>query len=85
MSPPGRAAWDAVEAALAKVGADLRPALDKARALDDEIKALGSRASETAAQAAKRTASVALAGGSGRARFAVALLSRRRRRLGSRL
>ena len=34
------AAWDAVEAAIAKVGADLRPALDKARALDDEIKAL---------------------------------------------
>ena len=29
------AAWDAVEAALAKVGADLAPALDKARALDD--------------------------------------------------
>ncbi|MGD1038050.1 MAG: mucoidy inhibitor MuiA family protein [Roseiarcus sp.] len=54
------AAWDAVEAALAKVGADLRPALDKARALDDEIKALESERQRPRPEAAKRTASVAL-------------------------
>ena len=44
------AAWDAVEAALAKVGADLRPALDKARALDDEIKALEAQRQSAAAR-----------------------------------
>ncbi len=46
----------------------------------------GGRAPEAAAsQAAKRTASVALTAAEGAARFALALLSRRRRRLGSRL
>ncbi|MFZ1964495.1 MAG: mucoidy inhibitor MuiA family protein, partial [Roseiarcus sp.] len=55
------AAWDAVEAAIAKVGADLRPALDKARALDDDIKALEAERQKPPSQAAKRTASVALA------------------------
>ncbi len=39
-SPHWPAAWDAVEAALAKVGADLAPALEKARRLDDQIAAL---------------------------------------------
>ena len=34
------AAWDAVEAGLAKVGSDLRPATEKARALDEQIQAL---------------------------------------------
>ena len=55
------AAWDAVEAALAKVGADLRPALDKARALDDEIKGLEAERQRPPSRAAERTASVALA------------------------
>jgi uncharacterized protein (TIGR02231 family) len=54
------AAWDAVEAAIAKVGADLRPALDKAHALDEDIKALESQRQKAPSQAAKRTASVAL-------------------------
>ncbi len=55
------AAWDAVEAALAKVGADLRPALDKARALDEEIKALEAQRGAPQLQAARRTTSVAIA------------------------
>ena len=59
------AAWDAVEAAIAKVGADLRPALDKARALDDDIKALEAERQKPPSQAAKRTASVALAAARG--------------------
>ncbi len=54
------AAWDAVEAGLAKVGADLRPALDKARSLDDEIKALEAQRQKRRPDAAERTASVAL-------------------------
>jgi uncharacterized protein (TIGR02231 family) len=59
------AAWDAVEAALAKVGADLRPALDRARALDDEIKALEAERQKPPPRAAKRTASVTLAAARG--------------------
>ena len=59
------AAWDAVEAAIAKVGADLRPALDKARALDDEIKALEAERQKPPLQAAKRTASVTLSAAQG--------------------
>jgi uncharacterized protein (TIGR02231 family) len=59
------AAWDAVEAALAKVGADLRPALDKARALDDEIKGLEAERQRPPSRAAERTASVALAAAQG--------------------
>ncbi len=59
------AAWDAVEAAIAKVGADLRPALDKARALDDEIKALEAERQKPPSQAAERTASVALTAAEG--------------------
>ncbi|MGO4870039.1 MAG: mucoidy inhibitor MuiA family protein [Roseiarcus sp.] len=59
------AAWDAVEAALAKVGADLRPALDKARALDEEIKALEAQRQSPGSQAAKQTASVTLAAAQG--------------------
>jgi uncharacterized protein (TIGR02231 family) len=59
------AAWDAVETAIAKVGADLRPALDKARVLDDEIKALEAERQRPQSQAAKRTASVTLTAASG--------------------
>ncbi|MGD0641643.1 MAG: mucoidy inhibitor MuiA family protein [Roseiarcus sp.] len=59
------AAWDAVEAALAKVGADLRPALDKAHALDSDIKALEAQRQTPRSQAAKQTASVTLAAAQG--------------------
>ena len=75
------AAWDAVGTALAKVSADLTPALDKARVLDEQIAALE----------AQRQAPQPAGGAAHRhrrrqrrrrgARSAVALVSRRRRRL----
>jgi len=55
------AAWDAVGSALAKLGDELRPAEAKARALDEEIKALEAERQRPApADAARRGASVAL-------------------------
>lgn len=59
------AAWDAVETGLAKVGADLRPMLAKARALDEEIKALEAQREKPPSQVARRTASIALAASQG--------------------
>jgi len=55
------AAWDAVAVGLAKLGDDLRPALAKARALDEEIKALeAARQRPPEGQSARRSASVAV-------------------------
>jgi uncharacterized protein (TIGR02231 family) len=56
------AAWDAVAVGLAKLGDDLRPALAKARQLDDQIKALeAQRERPVQDQGAQRSAIVALA------------------------
>ena len=56
------AAWDAVAVGLAKLGDDLRPALAKARQLDDEIKALeAERQRPLAGQGAQRNATVTIA------------------------
>jgi uncharacterized protein (TIGR02231 family) len=55
------AAWDAVAVGLAKLGDDLRPAQAKARALDEEIRALeAARQRPVEEQAARRSASVAI-------------------------
>jgi uncharacterized protein (TIGR02231 family) len=54
------AAWDTVEAALAKVGADLAPALDKARLLDQQIAALEAQKQAPQAEAARRVVAVAV-------------------------
>jgi uncharacterized protein (TIGR02231 family) len=54
------AAWDAVGAALAKVGADLTPALEKARALDAQIAALEAERPAPRPEAAGRIVTVAL-------------------------
>jgi len=53
-------AWDAVGTALAKVGADLAPALDKARVLDDQIAALEAQRQAPRPQAAGRIVTVAV-------------------------
>jgi uncharacterized protein (TIGR02231 family) len=53
-------AWDAVGAALAKVGADLTPALDKARLLDEQIAALEAQRQAPPPQAARRIVTVAV-------------------------
>jgi uncharacterized protein (TIGR02231 family) len=53
-------AWDAVGEALAKLGEELRTPLAKARALDEEIKALEAEQQRPAADAAKREVTVAL-------------------------
>ena len=75
------AAWDAVGTALAKVSADLAPALDKARVLDEQIAALEAQQQEPRPQAARRVVTVARQRRRRRARVAVAFLSRRRGRL----
>jgi len=54
------AAWDAVETALAKVSADLAPALDKARDLDERIAALEAQKKKPRPQAAQRVVTVAV-------------------------
>jgi uncharacterized protein (TIGR02231 family) len=54
------AAWDAVETALAKVGAELRPALDKARDLDERIAALEAQQKKPRPNAAGRVVTVAV-------------------------
>jgi len=54
------AAWDAVGAALAKVSADLTPALDKARVLDEQIAALEAQRQAPRPQAARRVVTVAV-------------------------
>ena len=54
------AAWDAVETALAKVGADLTPTLEKARALDEQIAALESQQKKPRPKAADRVLVVAV-------------------------
>jgi uncharacterized protein (TIGR02231 family) len=55
------AAWDAVAVGLAKLGDDLRPALAKARQLDEQIKALeAERQRPVAGQGAQRSATVAI-------------------------
>jgi uncharacterized protein (TIGR02231 family) len=53
-------AWDAVGTALAKVGADLAPALDQARALDEQIAALEAQRQAPQPQAAGRIVTVAV-------------------------
>jgi uncharacterized protein (TIGR02231 family) len=54
------AAWDAVGTALAKVGADLTPALEKARNLDEQIAALEAQKQKPRPQAARRIVTVAV-------------------------
>ena len=55
------AAWDAVAVGLAKLGDDLRPALAKARQLDEQITALeAERQRPAAGQGAQRSATVAI-------------------------
>jgi uncharacterized protein (TIGR02231 family) len=54
------AAWDAVGTALAKVSADLAPALEKARVLDDQIAALEAQQQAPRPQAASRIVTVAV-------------------------
>jgi uncharacterized protein (TIGR02231 family) len=54
------AAWDAVGTALAKVSADLTPALEKARILDDQIAALEAQQQAPRPQAAGRVVTVAV-------------------------
>ena len=54
------AAWDAVEAGLAKVGSDLRPATEKARALDEQIQALEAERRRPASDVVKQTARVTI-------------------------
>jgi len=54
------AAWDAVETALAKVGADLTQALDKARVLDELVAALEAQQQAPRPQAARRIVTVAV-------------------------
>jgi uncharacterized protein (TIGR02231 family) len=54
------AAWDAVGTALAKVSADLTPALDKARVLDEQIAALEAQRQAPRPQAAGRIVTVAV-------------------------
>ena len=54
------AAWDTVGAALAKVSADLTPALDKARVLDEQIAALEAQSQAPRPQAAQRIVTVAV-------------------------
>jgi uncharacterized protein (TIGR02231 family) len=59
------AAWDAVAVGLAKLGDDLRPALTKARQLDEQIKALeAQRERPTQGQSAQRSALVSIAANS---------------------
>jgi len=53
-------AWDAVGTALAKVSADLTPALEKARVLDEQIAALEAQQQAPRPQAAGRIVTVAL-------------------------
>ena len=56
------AAWDAVATGLAKLGDDLRPALARARQLDEQIKALeAERQRPPPGQGAQRSATVAIA------------------------
>jgi uncharacterized protein (TIGR02231 family) len=56
------AAWDAVAVGLAKLGDDLRPALAKARQLDEQIRALeAERQRPLAGQGAQRNATVTIA------------------------
>jgi uncharacterized protein (TIGR02231 family) len=56
------AAWDAVAVGLAKLGDDLRPALAKARQLDEQIKALEAQRERPAqGQSAQRSATVSIA------------------------
>jgi uncharacterized protein (TIGR02231 family) len=56
------AAWDAVAVGLAKLGDDLRPALAKARQLDEQIKALeAERQRPVAGQGAQRNATATIA------------------------
>ena len=52
------AAWDAVGTALAKVSAELAPALDKARVLDEQIAALEAQKQKPRPQAARRVVTV---------------------------
>jgi len=52
------AAWDAVGTALAKVSADLAPALEKARVLDEQIAALAAQQQAPPAEAARRVVTV---------------------------
>ena len=54
------AAWDAVETGLAKVGGDLRPATDKARALDEQIQALEAERRRPDSGVVKQTARVTI-------------------------
>jgi len=54
------AAWDAVGTALAKVSAELAPALDKARVLDEQIAALEAQKQKPRPQAARRVVTVAV-------------------------
>ena len=55
------AAWDMVAVGLAKLGDDLRPALAKARQLDDQIKSLEAQSQRpVAGQGARRSATVAI-------------------------
>ena len=54
------AAWDAVGTALAKVGAELTPALDKARDLDQQIAALEAQQQAPRPEAAERIVTVAV-------------------------
>jgi uncharacterized protein (TIGR02231 family) len=54
------AAWDAVEAALAKVGAQLTPALEKARRLDEQIAGLEEQSKIPRPDAAGRVVTVAV-------------------------
>jgi len=54
------AAWETVGAALAKVSADLTPALDKARVLDEQIAALEAQRQAPSPQAARRIVTVAI-------------------------
>ena len=65
------AAWDAVAVGLAKLGDDMRPALAKLRALDEEIKALeAARQNPVEGQGARRSASATIAADAqGHARF----------------
>jgi len=52
------AAWDAVGTALEKVSADLAPALEKARVLDEQIAALAAQQQAPPAEAARRVVTV---------------------------
>jgi len=54
------AAWEAVEAALAKVGADLAPKVEAAKRLDEQIAALEAQQKKPPAKAAGRVVTVAV-------------------------